>query len=69
VEIVFDQDVPTETSNHAVLINKIGTANPDAVAQMGYPANDIAFLRNLQDTAPSSSSCSASIRVREPSSS
>jgi branched-chain amino acid transport system substrate-binding protein len=33
-----------------VLINKIGTANPDAVAQMGYPANDIAFLRNLQDS-------------------
>ena len=50
VEIVFDQGVPTETSNYTVLINKIRAANPDAVVQMGYPANDIAFLRNLQDS-------------------
>jgi branched-chain amino acid transport system substrate-binding protein len=50
VEIVFDQGVPTETSNYTVLINKIRAATPDAVLQLGYPANDIAFLRNLQDS-------------------
>jgi len=50
VEIVFDQGVPTETSNYTVLINNIRAANPDAVVHLGYAPNDIAFLRNLQDS-------------------
>jgi branched-chain amino acid transport system substrate-binding protein len=50
VEIVFDQGVPTETSNYTVLINNIRATKPDAVIHLGYPANDIAFLRNLQDS-------------------
>jgi branched-chain amino acid transport system substrate-binding protein len=49
VEIVFDQGVPTETSNYTVLINNIRASNPDAVLHLGYAPNDIAFLRNLQD--------------------
>lgn len=50
VEIVYDQGVPTETSNYTVLINNIRAANPDAVIHLGYAPNDIAFLRNLQDS-------------------
>lgn len=50
VEIVYDQGVPTETSNYTVLINNIRAANPDAVIHLGYAVNDIAFLRNLQDS-------------------
>lgn len=49
LEIVYDQGVPTTTSNYSVLINNIKASNPDAVVQLGYPNNDIAFLRNLQD--------------------
>ena len=50
VEIVFDQGVPTETSNYTVLLNNIRAANPDAVVHLGYAPNDIAFLRNVQDS-------------------
>jgi len=49
LKIVYDQGVPTNTSNYTVLINNIAAANPDAVIQLGYPGNDIAFLRNLRD--------------------
>ncbi len=50
VELVFDAGVPTETSNYTVLLNNIRAANPDAVIHLGYPSNDIAFLRNIQDS-------------------
>ena len=50
VEIVYDQGVPTETSNYTVLLNNIRASNPDAVVHLGYAANDIAFLRNVQDS-------------------
>ncbi len=33
-----------------MLINNIAAAKPDAVIELGYPGNDIAFLRNLQDS-------------------
>jgi branched-chain amino acid transport system substrate-binding protein len=49
LEIVYDNGVPTNTSNYTVLINSISAVNPDAVVEFGYPSNDIAFLRNLQD--------------------
>jgi branched-chain amino acid transport system substrate-binding protein len=49
VELVFDEGVPTETSNYTVLLNNIRTSNPDAVLHLGYASNDIAFLRNVQD--------------------
>ena len=50
VQIVYDQGVPTATSNYATLINNIAAATPDAVLELGYPNNDIAFLRSLQDS-------------------
>src|ERR1700739_1252335 len=49
IEIVYDQGVPTETTNYAVIINNIANTNPDAVIHFGYAPNDIAFLRNVQD--------------------
>lgn len=49
IEIVYDHGVPTNTSNYNVLINNIAASKPDAVIELGYPNNDIAFLRNLSD--------------------
>ncbi len=49
LELVYDQGVPTNTSNYTVLINNIAATNPDAVIALGYVGNDIALLRNLQD--------------------
>jgi branched-chain amino acid transport system substrate-binding protein len=49
IEIVYDQGVPTETTNYTVIINNINNTSPDAVIHLGYAPNDIAFLRNLQD--------------------
>jgi branched-chain amino acid transport system substrate-binding protein len=50
LEIVYDQGVPTNTSNYTVLINNIAATSPDAVIALGFTGNDIAFLRNLQDS-------------------
>jgi len=50
LQIVYDQGVPTSTSNYTVLINNIANTNPDAVLHLGYVGNDIAFFRNLQDS-------------------
>ncbi len=50
VDIVFDEGVPTETSNYTVLLNNIRAASPDAVLHLGYASNDIAFLHNVQDS-------------------
>jgi len=50
VEIVYDQGVPTTTTSYNVTINNIMATNPDAVVELGYPNNDISFLRNLQDS-------------------
>jgi branched-chain amino acid transport system substrate-binding protein len=50
VEIVYDEGIPTETSNYTVLLNNIRATNPDAVIHLGYAPNDIAFLRNVQDS-------------------
>jgi branched-chain amino acid transport system substrate-binding protein len=49
LDIVYDQGVPTNTSNYTVLLNNIAATHPDAVVELGYIGNDIAFLRNLQD--------------------
>src|SRR6201992_2274378 len=49
IEIVYDQGVPTETTNYTTIINNINNTNPDAVIHFGYAPNDIAFLRNVQD--------------------
>jgi branched-chain amino acid transport system substrate-binding protein len=49
VDIVYDQGVPTETTNYTVIINNINNTHPDAVFTFGYAPNDIAFLRNVAD--------------------
>ena len=49
IDIVYDQRIPTETTNYNVIINNINNTNPDAVIHFGYAPNDIAFLRNVQD--------------------
>ena len=50
VELVYDSGVPTATSSYTVTINTIAATNPDAVVALGYVNNDIAFLRNIQDS-------------------
>lgn len=50
LELVYDNGVPTNTASYTVIINNIKAANPDAVVELGYPNNDISFLRNLQDS-------------------
>lgn len=50
LQIVYDQGVPTSTTAYTVPINNIAAAHPDAVIELGFPGNDIAFMRNLQDT-------------------
>ena len=50
IEFVFDQGVPTETSNYTVILNNIRASNPDFVIHLGYAPNDIAFLRNVADS-------------------
>jgi branched-chain amino acid transport system substrate-binding protein len=50
LEIVFDQGVPTETSNYTAMLNDIHAADPDVVVQLGDEENDIVFLHNLQDS-------------------
>src|SRR6185437_10373913 len=49
IEIVYDEGVPTETTNYTVIINNIRAKQPDAVIHLGYAPNDIAFLRNVQE--------------------
>lgn len=49
LKIVFDRGVPANTSDYTVLVNEIAAARPDAVFEFGYPANEISFLRALQD--------------------
>lgn len=49
VELVYDNGVPTNSTSYTVTINAIAATHPDAVVELGYVNNDIAFLRNLQD--------------------
>lgn len=48
--IVYDRGVPTSTSDYSLLLTGLKAAHPDFVLELGYPANDIAFLRGMQDT-------------------
>lgn len=50
LKIVYDKGVPTSTSDYTLLINGLQADRPDFVFELGYPGNDIAFLRGLQDT-------------------
>jgi len=50
LDLVYDHGVPTTTSSYTVPIQTIKAANPDAVIELGFPNNDIAFLRDLQSS-------------------
>ena len=50
VAVVYDQGVPTSTTNYFVLLRQIQAAHPDAVIEMGYPGNDVAFLKALHQS-------------------
>ena len=49
LEIVFDRGIPANTTDYTVLVNDIAALKPDAVFEFGYPANELAYLRALQD--------------------
>jgi branched-chain amino acid transport system substrate-binding protein len=47
---VYFGAVPTSESNYFVLLHTIAARQPDAVIELGYPDNDIAFLRALANS-------------------
>lgn len=47
---VYFQGVPTTQSDYSTLVQSIKATNPDAVLELGYPNNDIAFLNELKAT-------------------
>jgi branched-chain amino acid transport system substrate-binding protein len=46
---VFDRGIPGNTTDYTLLVNNVEASHPDAFLEFGYPANEIAFLRALQD--------------------
>jgi branched-chain amino acid transport system substrate-binding protein len=48
VQPVYDQGVPTTQSDYSSILQAIKAKNPDAVIELGYPNNDIAFLNELK---------------------
>ena len=49
LKLVFDRGVPANTTDYTLLVNNVEASQPDALLEFGYPANEIAFLRALQD--------------------
>ena len=47
---VYNQAVPTTTSAYGTTISAIAATHPEAVVELGYANNDIAFLSNLQSS-------------------
>ncbi len=47
---VYFQGVPTTQSDYSTLVQSIKATNPDAVLELGFPNNDIAFLNELAST-------------------
>lgn len=52
---VYNKGVPTSTSNYSVLVHNIAQTHPQAVIELGYPNNDIAFLQALNSSRGTSS--------------
>lgn len=50
VKIVYYKGVPTSTTNYDVLLHTIRAHHPDALVELGYPNNDIAFLKALDSS-------------------
>lgn len=47
---VYDQGLSTSTSNYSVPLHNIAATHPQAVVELGYPPNDIAFLQALKSS-------------------
>jgi branched-chain amino acid transport system substrate-binding protein len=47
---VYFQGVPGTQSDYSTLVQSIKATNPDAVLELGFPNNDIAFLNELAST-------------------
>jgi branched-chain amino acid transport system substrate-binding protein len=47
VKVVYYQSVPTSTSSYTTLIQDVAAKRPQAVLELGYDSNDIAFLKQL----------------------
>lgn len=45
---VYNQAVPTSTSSYGSIIQAIAAKKPQAVLELGYDTNDIAFLQGIQ---------------------
>jgi branched-chain amino acid transport system substrate-binding protein len=67
VELVFDEGVPTETSNYTVLLNNIRAANPDAVFISATRRTTSPSCATLQDSGIKFKFLFASIRESKPS--
>lgn len=50
VKLVYYQGVPTSQTDYSTLVSSIQATNPDAVLELGYPNNDIAFFKDLEST-------------------
>lgn len=50
LQIVYFNGVPNNTTNYTVLLHTIAATKPDAVVELGYPDNDMAFLRDLRSS-------------------
>jgi len=48
---VYFQAVPTSTSDYGPIIQKIQSLSPEAVIELGYQNNDIAFLNDLRSAS------------------
>ena len=50
IKLVYYQGVPTTQTDYTTLVRSIQATSPDAVLELGYPNNDIAFFKDLQST-------------------
>ena len=50
IKPVYYQGVPTTQTDYSTLVRSIQATNPEAVLELGYPNNDIAFFKDLQST-------------------
>lgn len=47
ISVIYNTSVPTSTSDYSSIIATLESLHPQAVLELGYPTNDIAFLNGL----------------------
>lgn len=50
INVSYFQSVPTSTTSYTTLIQEVAAKKPDAFLELGYEANDIAFLKQLHSS-------------------